>query len=138
MAPRTTGFNHVAALTADLDRFVAFYQRVFGAQVSMTIEAREDHPRMAVLDIGAGAHLNAVEAAADEIVGDRARMGGRGPLDHYAFAVGSQQELEALRDRLVAEGASPGIVTDFGSALSVFFRDPDGAELEVCWNKPSA
>ena len=26
-------------------------------------------------------------------------------------------------------------MTDFGSALSVFFRDPDGLEAEVVWNK---
>jgi len=26
-------------------------------------------------------------------------------------------------------------MTDFGSKLSVFFRDPDGLEAEVLWNK---
>jgi len=32
-------------------------------------------------------------------------------------------------------GASDGTITDFGAALSVFFRDPDGLEAEVVWNK---
>jgi hypothetical protein len=32
-------------------------------------------------------------------------------------------------------GASDGTMTDFGAALSVFFRDPDGLEAEVVWNK---
>jgi catechol-2,3-dioxygenase len=63
-------------------------------------------------------------------------MGGRGPIDHYAIAVPSMEDLEVVRERLVAEGASSGEITDFGSALSVFFRDPDGAELEVCCLKP--
>ena len=33
--------------------------------------------------------------------------------------------------------ATDGTVTDFGSALSVFFRDPDGLEAEVVWTKDS-
>ncbi len=61
-------------------------------------------------------------------------MGGRGAIDHYAMAVESEEELLAIRDRLVAVGASPGEVTQFGAGLrSVFFRDPDGAELEVAY-----
>jgi hypothetical protein len=32
-------------------------------------------------------------------------------------------------------GASDGTMTDFGTKLSVFFRDPDGLEAEVLWNK---
>jgi hypothetical protein len=34
------------------------------------------------------------------------------------------------------EGASDGAVTDFGSAHSLFFRDPDGLEGEVLLTKP--
>jgi catechol 2,3-dioxygenase-like lactoylglutathione lyase family enzyme len=135
-AVRTTGFNHVATLTPDLDRYVEFYERIFGARVVHTVEARPDHPRMAIIDVGGTAHLGAFEVPAEEITGERERMGRRGPIDHYALAVASREELEILRDRLVEAGASPGEITDFGSALSVFFRDPDGAELEVCWNVP--
>jgi catechol 2,3-dioxygenase-like lactoylglutathione lyase family enzyme len=32
--PLTTGFDHVATLTADLDRLVDFYHTVFGAEVT--------------------------------------------------------------------------------------------------------
>jgi catechol 2,3-dioxygenase-like lactoylglutathione lyase family enzyme len=35
----TTGFNHVATLTTDADRLVAFYGNVFGAVVSAEIPA---------------------------------------------------------------------------------------------------
>ncbi|MDR0359011.1 MAG: VOC family protein [bacterium] len=133
-SPRTAGFDHVATLTPDLDRYVDFYHRTFGARLVRLTEAYEDHPRMATIDVGGGAHLNAFEVAASEIVGQRDRIGRRGPVDHFGFTVGSRQRLEELRDRLVDAGASPGEITDFGSALSVFFRDPDGAELEVCWH----
>jgi catechol 2,3-dioxygenase-like lactoylglutathione lyase family enzyme len=134
--PETCGFNHVATMTANLDRYVEFYGDAFGAEVITITEARDDHPRMAIVNMGGDAALNVFEVPADSIVGDRTTMGGRGPIDHYALAVDSEEQLLAIRDRLVARGASPGEVTQFGPALlSVFFRDPDGAELEVAYLK---
>jgi catechol 2,3-dioxygenase-like lactoylglutathione lyase family enzyme len=130
--PDTIGFNHVATVTADVDRLVDFYGKAFGAVVVHEIEAREDHPRMVILDLGGGAALNAFEVPADSIVGDRRRQGGRGPIDHYALAVDSLPTLEAVRDRLVAVGADIGRIQRLGDEWSLFFRDPDGMELEVC------
>ncbi len=43
-----------------------------------------------------------------------------------------------IRRRLIQRGASDGFVTDFGPVLSVFFRDPDGLEGEVCVANPDA
>jgi len=121
-------------MTADLDRFVAFYRDIFGTKVITTMEAQGDHPRMAIVDMGGHSALNVFQVRAESILGDRTKMGGRGPIDHYALAVDSEQKLLEIRDRLVAVGASPGEVTQFGPApLSVFFRDPDGAELEVAY-----
>jgi len=38
-----------------------------------------------------------------------------------------------MRERLAAAGAQEvGDVQQLGPTLSVFFRDPDGMELEVC------
>jgi catechol 2,3-dioxygenase-like lactoylglutathione lyase family enzyme len=134
--PETRGFNHVATMTADLDRYLEFYGGIFGAEVLTIMEAQGDHPRVAVVDMGGGAALNVFEVSAESILGDRTRMGGRGPIDHYALAVESEEKLKEIRDRLVAVGASPGEITQFGPALlSVFFRDPDGAELEVAYRR---
>jgi catechol 2,3-dioxygenase-like lactoylglutathione lyase family enzyme len=134
--PETRGFNHVATMTADLDRYLAFYSEIFGAQVVAITDARDDHPRMAVVNMGGDAALNVFEVSEESIIGNRAKMGGRGPIDHYALAVDSEEKLNEIRDRLVAVGASPGEITQFGPALlSVFFRDPDGAELEVAYLK---
>ena|ERR1700728_1944823 len=134
--PDTCGFNHVATMTADLERYLEFYGDVFGAEVITIAEARGDHPRMAVVNMGGDGALNVFEVPAESIIGDRSTMGGRGPIDHYALAVDSEEKLLEIRDRLVARGASPGEVTQFGPAFrSVFFRDPDGAELEVGYLK---
>lgn len=129
---KTVGFNHVATGTADLDRIKAFYADAFDAKVTFEMPAASDHPRMAVLDLGGGAALNVFEVPAESIVGDRARQGGRGPIDHYGIAVDLFATLEAVRDRLIAAGAEIGEIHRLGGEWSLFFRDPDGMELEVC------
>jgi catechol 2,3-dioxygenase-like lactoylglutathione lyase family enzyme len=131
--PTTTGFNHVATITPDVDRLVAFYKDVFGGEVTFEMAAEEGHPRMVILDLGGGAALNVFEVAADEaIVGDRRRPGGRGAIDHYGLAVDSLATLRDVRGRLVDQGAEIGDIQRLGSEWSLFFRDPDGMELEVC------
>jgi catechol 2,3-dioxygenase-like lactoylglutathione lyase family enzyme len=130
--PLSTGFNHVATVTADLDRIVAFYRDVLDAPVTFEMAARDDHPRMSIIDLGGGSALNILEQAADAIVGDRAQAGGRGPVDHFGIAVASRADLEAVRDRLVAVGADVGEIHTLGDIWSLFFRDPDGMELEMC------
>jgi catechol 2,3-dioxygenase-like lactoylglutathione lyase family enzyme len=130
--PISTGFNHVAAVTADLDRVVRFYQSVFDAVVTFEMAARDDHPRMAILDLGSGSALNITEQSAGTIVGDRTTPGGRGPIDHYGIAVASRADLDQIRDRLIGAGVDIGTVHQLGDTWSLFFRDPDGMELEVC------
>ena len=130
--PISTGFNHVATLTPDMERLVSFYKTAFGAEVTFEMSARPDHPRMVILDLGGGSALNVFEAAPEEIIGDRRRQGGRGAIDHFALAVDSLATHEAMRDRLVAAGAEIGEIQQLGSEWSLFFRDPDGMELEVC------
>ena len=109
--PITTGFNHVATLTTDLDRFAAWYGDVFGAEVVHTMDAEGDHPRMFIIDMGGGSALNVFEVPPEAIIGERRRIGGRGAIDHFGIAVDSQR---------------------LGDEWSLFFRDVDGTELEVC------
>jgi catechol 2,3-dioxygenase-like lactoylglutathione lyase family enzyme len=131
--PITTGFNHVATLTTDMDLTVGFYERAFDAVVTYEVPRSDDHPWMKILDLGGGAALNVFEATAEEIIGERRRQGGRGAIDHFALAVDSRVTLELVRDRLVAAGAQEvGDIQQLGSEWSLFFRDPDGMELEVC------
>jgi hypothetical protein len=65
-------------------------------------------------------------------------MFGRGRLDHVGFQATSMDAFEEIRRRLLARGACDEFVTDFGPALSLFFRDPDGLEAEVCVPNPDA
>lgn len=131
--PITTGFNHVATLTTDLDRFAAFYGDVFGAVVTFTMEQEGDHPRMFILDMGGGSALNVFEVPEEAMIGERRQIGGRGAIDHFGIAVADRVALEEVRDRLVAAGADIGEIQMLGGdTWSLFFRDVDGMELEVC------
>jgi catechol 2,3-dioxygenase-like lactoylglutathione lyase family enzyme len=130
--PATSGFNHVAVITADLDRLKDFYAAAFGGEVTSEMAAEGDHPRMAIIDLGGGAALNAFEVDGSTIIGDRRTQGGRGPIDHFALAVDDLATLEVMRGRLVGAGAEIGEIQRLGDEWSLFFRDPDGMELEVC------
>jgi catechol 2,3-dioxygenase-like lactoylglutathione lyase family enzyme len=130
--PITVGFNHVATLTTDIERHADFYKRAFGAEVVFRMDATPEHPRMFILDMGGGAALNVFEVSADDIIGERRKMGGRGAIDHYAVAVASLAELENAKQRLVDAGAEIGEIQRLGDEWSLFFRDVDGMELEVC------
>ena len=131
--PITTGFNHVATLTTDMDRTVAFYTDAFEAVKIFEMDKRDDHPHMVILDLGGGAALNVFEVPAEEIIGERGKQGHRGAIDHYALAVKSLATLETVKERLAAAGAQEvGEIQRLGDEWSLFFRDPDGMELEVC------
>ena len=131
--PITTGVNHVATLTSDMDRTVDFYRHAFDATVVFEMPAAGDHPLMKVLDVGAGVSLNVFEVSAADIIGDRRRQGARGAIDHFALAVESLDRLEELRRRLIDAGADDvGEIHRLGPDWSLYFCDPDGMELEVC------
>ena len=131
--PITAGLNHVATLTSNMKTTVRFYEQAFDATVLFEIEKTEHHPWMKVIDLGGGAALNVFEAPADTIIGERRRQGGRGAIDHYALAVETLATLNTVRDRLLAAGAQEvGDIQQLGTEWSLFFRDPDGMELEVC------
>lgn len=131
----TIGFNHVATGTPDLDRLIRFYADAFDATVVHEIAASpppDFHPRMAIIDLGGGAALNVAEVPADSIIGERRSIGARGAIDHYGLAVDSYTTLAALSDRIVAAGGEVGDIQELGNEWSLFFRDCDGMELEVC------
>jgi catechol 2,3-dioxygenase-like lactoylglutathione lyase family enzyme len=131
--PITAGFNHIATLTPDLDRFTAWYGEVFGTHVVFEMPAADDHPRMSIVDLGGGAALNVFEVDPSSIVGEQRRIGGRGAIDHFGIAVDRLATLEEVRTRLERIGAEIGEIQCLGGdTWSLFFRDVDGMELEVC------
>ena len=136
----TNGFNHVALLTSDTARLQAFYAEVFDAEVLRDGPETDDKPdvRMTVIHVGPSAELNVFEVVGNTEAERQTPMFGRGRLDHLALQAESIDAFDTIRDRLMARGAADDFVTDFGPILSVFFRDPDGLECEVCVQNPDA
>jgi catechol 2,3-dioxygenase-like lactoylglutathione lyase family enzyme len=130
--PITNGFNHIATLTTDIERHADFYGKVFGAEVTFRMDATDDHPRMFILDLGGGAALNVFEVTEEALIGEQRKQGGRGAIDHFGISVESLAALEEVKQRLVDAGADIGDIQELGDMWSLFFRDVDGMELEVC------
>jgi catechol 2,3-dioxygenase-like lactoylglutathione lyase family enzyme len=131
-----SGINHVAVLTGDTHRFLEFYGGVFDA-TSETLEERDGF-RLTLVWIGESAELNVFELLDNTEHQRQTPMFARGRLDHLALQAASLDAFDEIRNRLVARGATDGFVTDFGHILSLFFRDPDGLEAEVCVANPDA
>ncbi len=135
------GLNHVAVMTHDATRLNDFYRDVFEAEVlrdgpEPLPAARA--PRLSIIKIGDWAELNVFEIAGNTEADRQTPMFGRGRLDHLALQAASLEDFEEIRARLMARGAADDFVTDFGPMLSLFFRDPDGLECEVCVENPDA
>jgi catechol 2,3-dioxygenase-like lactoylglutathione lyase family enzyme len=131
------GFNHVAVLTHDTDRLHSFYRDVFDAEIE-TQEQGGAGLRLTFIRVGEMAELNVFEIADNTESERQTPMFGRGRIDHLGLQAASLEAFEEIRTRLMARGAADSFVTDFGPVLSVFFRDPDGLEGEVCVANPDA
>jgi catechol 2,3-dioxygenase-like lactoylglutathione lyase family enzyme len=134
------GLNHVAVITNDTDRLKAFYQEVFEAEILRDGSEFPDNqgPRLSIIKIGDWAELNVFQIEGNTEADHQTPMFGRGRLDHLALQAESLEAFETIRERLRARGAADDFVTDFGSMYSIFFRDPDGLECEVCVENPDA
>jgi catechol-2,3-dioxygenase len=127
-----TGMNHAVLYVRDARRNAAFYRDVLdfqtviehpeGAFVFMRAPASPNHHDIAFFSIG--------EQAGAPTAG-RTTVG----LYHIAWEVPTLDDLEAVRQRLVAAGALVG-QSDHGANKSLYAKDPDGLEFEVMWLVP--
>ncbi len=131
--PLLNDIHHLTFITADLDRLIAFYERVFGARV--TVDLEEEGLRHAFIEVGPHTVLHPFQVPGVDPP-DPQPMFRRGRLDHFALNAASEEAFRELRRRIVDEGVGDGVVTDMGSLLSFSFTDPDGGQHEVIWVKP--
>ena len=131
------GVNHVAILTNDIERLVAFYRDVFEAEVDGTMHESDD-VTLTFIRIGEAAELNVFRIQGNAEADRQTPMFGRGRIDHMGLQAANLDAFEEIRRRLIARGAADEFVTDFGQILSLFFTDPDGLEGEVCVRNPDA
>jgi catechol 2,3-dioxygenase-like lactoylglutathione lyase family enzyme len=141
------GIAHAALVTRDFPRLRAFYTEIFGAEPAYGGDDDTARGGPGFLRIG-NLTLHVFERHEDPLGGvsddEAATAFRRGRIDHIALLPENETEFVAVRDRLVARGASTGEVIDFGAVVSLFATDPDGTLLEVSvphaagWDPPFA
>ena len=126
------GVNHIAWISKDAARLGRFYADVFDADVGPTRpHGREEGETMTVIRIGPHTELNIFVIDGNTEAERQTPMWGRGRIDHVGLQAASPEAFAVIRQRLIDAAASDGTINDFGSAQSIFFRDPDGLEGEV-------
>ena len=129
-----TGFSHAAVYTSDIDRFRRFYETVVGLRMGVLLQMdAAPYYRHAIFPLGEVATLHVFEMPGYDPQSDGigTEIGQRGRIDHFGFEVNDRADLEALRERVTAAGASDGEIRPLGPSWSLHFRDPDGLSVEV-------
>ena len=123
-ASTARGLHHTALISSDVERTVRFYQDVLGFPLTELIENR-DYPGSShfFFDIGNGNLLAFFDFPGLEVGPYAEVLGG---LHHVAISVDPDRW-----PRLVANLERAGIEHVVHSEVSVYFRDPDGARLEL-------
>jgi catechol 2,3-dioxygenase-like lactoylglutathione lyase family enzyme len=123
------GINHVAILTTDLERFIGFYREVF--EVELLFQETMPAFRHAILRAGPNAWLHPAQVSGNAHGAAVPEMFARGHLDHLALGAPNASAFEAIRQRLIARGASDGTIEDLGAFHALWFTDPDGMRGEL-------
>jgi catechol 2,3-dioxygenase-like lactoylglutathione lyase family enzyme len=135
------GFSHIGLSTLDLDRTRDFYESVLGFKAVRcdTITVTEggqirhvffDAGRDQLIAFMEARGVPGVPAAYD--AGINRGLGVPSAFYHFAFEAGSEAALEDKRQELLAKGVEVTEVVDHDWAKSVYFKDPNGIQLEYC------
>ncbi len=118
------GLHHTALISSDVERTVRFYQDLLGFPLTELIDNR-DYPGSShfFFDIGNGNLLAFFDFPGLEQEDYREVLGG---LHHVAISV-DPRHWERLRNKLT----SAGVEFVEHSDVSLYFRDPDGARIEL-------
>ncbi|MFD7155484.1 VOC family protein [Kribbella sp. NPDC059898] len=118
------GLHHTALLCADVERTVRFYQEVLGFPLTEMVGNRDyEGSTHFFFDIGNGNLLAFFDFPGLDLGPYAEVLGG---LHHLAISV------EPARwDELKASLAGHGVEFQEESGTSIYFRDPDGARIEL-------
>ncbi|GAA1595059.1 VOC family protein [Kribbella karoonensis] len=118
------GLHHTALLCADVERTVRFYQEVLGFPLTEMVGNRDyEGSTHFFFDIGNGNLLAFFDFPGLELGPYAEVLGG---LHHLAISV-EPARWDELKGRLTAHGVE--FLEESGT--SIYFRDPDGARIEL-------
>ena len=135
------GFSHIGLSTLDLDRTRDFYERVLGFRPVRCdiLKVKEGGEiRHIFFDTGHDQLIAFMEARgvpgvpAEYDAGINRGLGVPNVFYHFAFEAGTEAGLDEKRSELLAEGIEVSEVVDHDWAKSIYFKDPNGIQLEFC------
>ena len=135
------GVSHLGLSTLDLDKTRSFYEGVLGFKAVRcdTIKVKEGgHIRHIFFDLGRDQLIAFMEAKnvpgvpVEYDAGINRGLGVPSAFYHFAFEAGTEAGLEAKRNELLAKGVAVSDVVDHDWAKSIYFKDPNGVQLEYC------
>ena len=135
------GFSHIGLSTRDLDRTRDFYEHVLGFRPVRcdVLKVKEGGQiRHIFFETGRDQLIAFMEARdvpgvpADYDAGINRGLGVPSAFYHFAFEAGSEAALEDKRHELLARGVDVTDVVDHDWAKSIYFKDPNGIQLEFC------
>lgn len=150
---RFLGINHLALTCSNMDRTIGFYRDVLGMPLVKTIDFPGGRGKHYFFDVGGGDCLAFFEfpegPAAVDAKTHQKIAATPGMMNHVAFGV-ADEDLDEYRKRLVDSGVEVTEVvnhddTERGASpevnastflRSIYFRDPDGIQLEfTAWTR---
>ena len=118
---KTYGLTHIAIAVKDLDQTLAFYQKVFEVKV---MYHKDDF-------------LQVTTPGANDIIvfeKKKADYGKTGGIAHFGFRLRDAKDIGEMAKRIKSAG---GTVIEKGEFVPgepyIFFKDPDGYEVEICY-----
>ena len=135
------GFSHIGLSTLDLDRTRDFYENVLGFKAVRcdVLKVKEGgRIRHVFFDTGRDQLMAFMEAKgvpgipAEYDPGINRGLGVPSAFYHFAFEAGSEAALEEKRKDLLGKGVDVTEVVDHDWAKSIYFKDPNGLQLEYC------
>jgi catechol 2,3-dioxygenase-like lactoylglutathione lyase family enzyme len=135
------GFSHIGMSTLDLDKTRDFYENVLGFKpVRCDIIKMKEGGRIRHIffDTGRDQLIAFMEARgvpgipAEYDAGINRGLGVPSAFYHFAFEAGTEPALEQKRQELLTKGVEVSEVVDHDWAKSIYFKDPNGLQLEYC------
>lgn len=145
------GFHHVALVTSDLDHTINFYENILGMQVTSIYPATQHRGRHCFVKPGCtdswGIHFFEYPEARIFQSADSLKRLAKNPesadlyrflpgaFQHLAFALPSENEGMALRDKLSSYGILMTDIYEQSNLRNFIFIDNNGIQLEAAWPK---
>jgi catechol 2,3-dioxygenase-like lactoylglutathione lyase family enzyme len=121
---KTYGLTHIALAVKDVNRTLEFYKKVFDVQVMY------DQENFVQVQTPGSNDIIVFEEEKD------APFGNSGGIAHFGFRLRDPKDINEIVNRVKK---ADGIITDQGEFVPgepyVFFKDPDGYEVEVWYER---